>query len=144
MTLQSRPLTELTEQAIQLLYRELGVVDTVRFLQQFTIGLGDYTEERREYYPQEALDNLVEQISDRRSLRHDLEETTSTHDEPYEQRLAKIRATHPRAYEKWTDAEDDELRRQHARGTTVRQLAEMFGRQPGAIESRLRKLGAIR
>ena len=41
-----RPLNELTQDAIRILYRELGVVETVRFLRQFTGGYGDYTAER--------------------------------------------------------------------------------------------------
>ena len=32
MTLESKPLSRLTDEAVQILYRELGVVDTVRFL----------------------------------------------------------------------------------------------------------------
>jgi hypothetical protein len=33
-----RPLVEINQQAIQLLYKQLGVVDTVRFLKQFTLN----------------------------------------------------------------------------------------------------------
>jgi hypothetical protein len=38
-----RPLIEINQQAIRLLYKELGVVDAVRFLKQFTQGYGNYT-----------------------------------------------------------------------------------------------------
>lgn len=38
-----KPLVELTEEAIRILYRELGTVNTVRFLRQFSPNLGDYT-----------------------------------------------------------------------------------------------------
>lgn len=144
MTVESRPLTELTEQAIRLLYRELGVVDTVRFLQQFHTGLGDYTKERRETRPNESLDDLVGQIQNARGASPNLDVTDARPDEPYAQRMAKIRTQYPRAYEKWTEDEDADLQRRHAEGASLRELAALLGRQPGAIESRLRRLGAIR
>lgn len=46
MTVEVIPLVEINRQAIHLLYQELGIVNAVRFLKQFTTGLGDYTEER--------------------------------------------------------------------------------------------------
>jgi len=42
------PLDELNDEALQLLMRELGGAKTARFLQQFTTGSGDYTEDRKE------------------------------------------------------------------------------------------------
>ncbi len=47
MIAEPQPLTEITQEALRLLYRELGLVNTVRFLNQFTAGFGNYTEERR-------------------------------------------------------------------------------------------------
>jgi hypothetical protein len=41
-----RPLHEVTEQAISVLAHEIGIADTVRFVNQFSSGYGDYTEER--------------------------------------------------------------------------------------------------
>jgi hypothetical protein len=41
-----RPITEITHEAITLLTREMGVADTLRFLNQFNTGMGNYTEER--------------------------------------------------------------------------------------------------
>ena len=46
MTTLATPLTELTVTAIRLLCKEIGVVNTARFLNQFTAGYGNYTEER--------------------------------------------------------------------------------------------------
>jgi hypothetical protein len=48
------------------------------------------------------------------------------------------------AYMKWTADDDDKLRELHAQGRTVRQLSEIFQRNGGAIQSRLRKLGLIK
>jgi hypothetical protein len=46
MSVKTRPLSEVTHDAIRLLSRELGVVETARFLAQFGAGRGDYTQER--------------------------------------------------------------------------------------------------
>lgn len=59
----------------------------------------------------------------------------------YHQRLAKIKARYPRAYEKWTDDEDAELRAMFKNGANRSTAAAHFQRQPSAINSRLNKLG---
>ena len=46
-----------------------------------------------------------------------------------------------RAYAPWTGQEDDDLRRLHVEGRSVGQMASHFNRKPGAISSRLVKLG---
>lgn len=58
--------------------------------------------------------------------------------------LEEIRKEHPRAYEKWSEDEDDQLYALHATGETIANLAEHFQRKPGAIKSRLKKLGLDR
>jgi len=45
MIIESQPLAEITQSAIRLLCQEMGVVNTIRFLNQFTTGYGNYTEE---------------------------------------------------------------------------------------------------
>lgn len=62
MITETRPLIEINQQAIQLLYRELGVVDAVRFLKQFTQGYGNYTQERDNLFGKKSLDEIVEEI----------------------------------------------------------------------------------
>lgn len=56
------PLTELTAEAIRLLCRELGVVNTARFIQQFTLGYGDYTKEREQILGDLTVDEIVAEI----------------------------------------------------------------------------------
>ena len=46
MTVKNKPLAEVSQRAIEVLCRELGAVDTIRFINQFTTGHGDYTSER--------------------------------------------------------------------------------------------------
>ncbi len=61
-----RPLIEVNQQAINLLYKELGVVDAVRFLKQFTQGYGNYTQEREVIFANKTLDDIVSEIEKRR------------------------------------------------------------------------------
>ena len=51
---------------------------------------------------------------------------------------------HARAYERWSLEDDEELRRKHATGSSVSDLAAHFGRRPSAIRSRLKKLGLVK
>jgi hypothetical protein len=61
-----RPLIEVNQQAINLLYKELGVVDAVRFLKQFTQGYGNYTQEREIIFANKSLEDIVSEIEKRR------------------------------------------------------------------------------
>ena len=61
-----KPLTEINRQAIHLLYQELGVINAVRFLKQFTVGFGDYTEEREVLFGSKTLDQIVNEIEQMR------------------------------------------------------------------------------
>lgn len=62
MITETRPLIEINQQAINLLYKELGVVDAVRFLKQFTQGLGDYTKEREVLFANKSVQEIVSEI----------------------------------------------------------------------------------
>ena len=66
MITEVKPLVEINQQAIHLLYQELGVVNTVRFLKQFTTGFGDYTQEREVLFGKKSLDEIVSEIEKRR------------------------------------------------------------------------------
>ncbi len=66
MTVEARPLTEITQQALRLLFREMGVVNTIRFLNQYTTGSGNYTEERDELLGHMTLDDILAAIDERR------------------------------------------------------------------------------
>jgi hypothetical protein len=68
MITDARPLIEINQQAISLLYKELGVVDTVRFLKQFTQGYGNYTQEREILFANKSLDDIVNEIEKWRKL----------------------------------------------------------------------------
>ncbi len=62
-----KPLAEVNQEAIHILCQEIGVVDTVRFINQFTVGYGNYTEERKELFADLSLDDIVAAIKKRRA-----------------------------------------------------------------------------
>jgi hypothetical protein len=58
-----KPLAQITQEAIQILYQKLGIVNTVRFLNQFTTGFGDYTAERDALLADMTLDDIFTSIT---------------------------------------------------------------------------------
>ena len=66
MKMTTMPLAELTTSTIQLLCREIGIVSTARFLSQFTVGYGNYTEEREQIIGQLTVDEIVTEIQKKR------------------------------------------------------------------------------
>jgi hypothetical protein len=58
----AKPLAEVTQHAIRVLSREMGVADTLRFLNQFAIGSGNYTEDREELFANVSLDEILGSI----------------------------------------------------------------------------------
>ena len=57
---------ELIKTGIALLCRELGPVNTMRFLHQYTLDAGNYTEERDRQNGNATVDEIVEKIKQRR------------------------------------------------------------------------------
>lgn len=68
MSVQIQPLKEITSRAQNALIRELGVVDTLRFLNQFRAGSGDYTMEREELFKAESVKSIVAEIKAQRDV----------------------------------------------------------------------------
>ncbi len=66
---QTKPLAEVTQTALRVLVREIGLADTLRFVGQFTLGYGDYTEERAELFKDLTLDDMIAAIKQRRPER---------------------------------------------------------------------------
>jgi hypothetical protein len=66
MVMEARPLAEITTEAIKVLYKEIGIVNTVRFINQFTTGYGDYTQERELLFADMTLDDIVSKIKRKR------------------------------------------------------------------------------
>lgn len=63
---QLKPLAEITRAAIQVLYKEIGPVNTIRFLNQLTTGHGNYNAEREQLIGDMPLDQIVSEIKQAR------------------------------------------------------------------------------
>ena len=61
------PLAEITKEALRVLYKEIGVVNTIRFMNQFTTGYGDYVEERKALFDDMTLEDLLAEIKRKRT-----------------------------------------------------------------------------
>jgi len=66
MTSETKPLAEITQSPIHLLCREMGVVSTARFLNQFSVGYGNYTAERDQLFGQLTVEEIASQIKRQR------------------------------------------------------------------------------
>lgn len=62
MNIETRSISEISRQATRILFEKMGVVDTIRFLNQFSIGQGDYTKEREKWLGNISLDDAISQI----------------------------------------------------------------------------------
>jgi len=61
-----KSLAQINDEARRLLYHELGVVDAIRFFNQFTTGHGDYTRDRDRWQEGLTVEQIVKEIEDRR------------------------------------------------------------------------------
>ena len=62
MIQRTESLSQISERAVRLLIREFGVVDTLRFLNQFHVGMGDYTKDRDALFTGQSVPEIAEQI----------------------------------------------------------------------------------
>jgi hypothetical protein len=59
---EATPLAEITNMALDILFQRLGAVNTTRFLNQFTVGYGNYVEEKEELFGHLTMDELISDI----------------------------------------------------------------------------------
>ena len=67
MSVPAKSLSEITNQALHVLAREIGAADTMRFLGQFSTGTGNYTEERAALFDHLTLDEVLAEIREKQS-----------------------------------------------------------------------------
>lgn len=60
--MQPQLIAELNQHATNVLIKEIGVVDTLRFLSQFRVGTGDYTAERHKLFEGMSIDDIIREI----------------------------------------------------------------------------------
>lgn len=61
----------------------------------------------------------------------------------FQERMERITAASPRAYEKWTRDEEIRLIEMYNFGKTIREIAATLNRPPNAIRNRLDRLGVF-
>lgn len=66
MSISIQPMSELTNRARHALVQELGAVDTMRFLNQFRVGSGNYTTERDQLFKGESVESIAASIKAQR------------------------------------------------------------------------------
>lgn len=57
-----KPQHEIIKQGYDILIQSLGVTDTIRFIQYFSPGQGDYTKERHQWLGQTPLEQVLTQM----------------------------------------------------------------------------------
>jgi hypothetical protein len=62
-----QPLSQITDRARNVLVQELGIIDAMRFFNQFRSGHGDYTVEREQLFKDESVKSIVAQIKAQRN-----------------------------------------------------------------------------
>lgn len=58
----TQPLAELNLEAMRLLIRELGLNATLRFIQQFSPGSGNYTQDRRIWVDALSMEDILREL----------------------------------------------------------------------------------
>ncbi|MBN1310358.1 MAG: hypothetical protein JXB30_02990 [Anaerolineae bacterium] len=101
--------------------------------------VGDMTEqELRAMIRQELHSVLADILNPEQGNPHDEGSSANAPAKPFN--LEDVRSEHPRAYEGWSDEEEQHLIRLVQEGRETREIAELLQRQPGAIRARREKL----
>ncbi|MFM8332777.1 MAG: hypothetical protein ACKN9T_13915 [Candidatus Methylumidiphilus sp.] len=69
MNAQIQPIAELNRRATDALVREVGIVNTLRFLNQFRVGGGDYTAERDQLFSGMSAKDIIREIKAQRRIK---------------------------------------------------------------------------
>ncbi len=108
---------------------------------QTITGIG---ERKLKKYGKQFLDLIKDYVSKKDKLSLSLENKSpnnATTSKTYS--VDEVRKSLPRAYEKWTEDDVKKLIAEYRLGRSTIELAKAFGRNKGAIASRLKKLGLI-
>ena len=68
MNIEPTNLLQIRQMGIEVLVRELGPVAMIRFLQQFEVGVGDYSKERHKWLDNITIDDIVEKAVNKRKI----------------------------------------------------------------------------
>ena len=127
-------------------------IETKKYILNKVLGLGSIEEVKKfyshnsrvcEYAKRIALENLESSKEVTDEIEISDWPLKKTNDNISDSRLLEIRKKYRRAYEPWSAKEDDLLRQHFKENKDTKSLAKLFQRNPGAIRSRLRKIGLI-
>ncbi|MFZ1694502.1 MAG: DUF3276 family protein [Flavobacteriales bacterium] len=107
-----------------------------------SIQTGERFEHSRILVDKQHAEDLVEAMADavRRLKAHALKKKTVVKEDDKAYSVEEIREKHPQAYARWTEEDDARLEQLYCEGRKRKELAVIFGREPGAITSRIKKL----
>ncbi|MDB5165441.1 MAG: putative helicase [Candidatus Saccharibacteria bacterium] len=86
--------------------------------------------------------------SDQKKFAHLKKQATKRKDQPvvkakqgsnWQEKIAKMRETYPKAYMPWEKADDEKLKQDFQNGGSLKQLSKTLGRHEGSIKMRLQK-----
>lgn len=66
INLNTHTTSEINQKATHILFKQMGVVDTFKFLNQFSLGSGDYTKERAKLLEDITLGEIIADIKAKR------------------------------------------------------------------------------
>ncbi|HSR70181.1 MAG TPA: hypothetical protein VLU25_19790 [Acidobacteriota bacterium] len=66
MTAQIQTISVVNQRATAALIREIGIVNTIRFLNQYRAGSGDYTAERDQLFQGMSVKDIIDDIKTQR------------------------------------------------------------------------------
>ena len=58
----TKTLNEINIEVIHILKKEIGLKNTIRFLNQFSVGRGDYTKDGKKIYDKMSVKDIVSEI----------------------------------------------------------------------------------
>jgi len=67
--LNTHPVSEVNKKATHILFKQMGIVDTFKYLNQFTLGHGDYTKERETWLKDFSFEDIVSEIKAKRNIK---------------------------------------------------------------------------
>ncbi len=62
MIVEEKTTHQLNHEALHVLYEHIGVTNTIRFINQFSQGQGDYTQERTKLFEGKSRDEIMKGI----------------------------------------------------------------------------------
>ncbi|MFH1860447.1 MAG: hypothetical protein ABH870_05485 [bacterium] len=64
MIIEQIPMCEVISDAMHILTSQIGPANTARFINYFSVGFGDYTEEHKQLFAKYTVDDIVKEIKE--------------------------------------------------------------------------------